>query len=449
MFKRSAALSTELKQRQEFTVSTAPTIYGCCGLFDLCSDEDLMSLSFQGTTKFLDWIGWELTDVCEIRKNFITWVRPEPTVARGDIRSSGRQTDPCGNSNGVDWGFCDFLLDDFGRLRRHGPVRDATRASLRLCEKQPRYRLDGTVITSDAEYDMRLAVEGLMQDLKQEVVIGTDGVVGSFDGLEQLVRTGYTDSQGHLCQLMDSIVVDWNGNGMAGGAGITWNGAATPAGHDFVDFLLAIFRRIRDRINMAPQLSSQVMQVGDIVLVAPSHTLRCILDAFTCWSVCPGTEFNETNLNTYEARTFRDRLSGGMFGFGKIFLDGFEIPLIAYDWGLVKGPTLADVYILTGSIGSVKTISGQMNDLRNAPSDYPEAGYRYTDGGRLLTWVNADQTCVQREVEMQPRLLMWAPWAQARIQDVRCVALGGVLSPDPWETSFFPETSFLVPACPV
>src|SRR3990167_768150 len=422
-------------------VSSAPTIYGCCGLFDMCADNDLMSLSFQGMTKFLDWIGWESTDVCEIRKNFITWVRPEAT--EGGLRTSGRESDPCSTSHGVEWGTCDFLLEDFGRLRRHGPIRDATRASLRLCEMQPRYRLDGTVITSDVEYDMRLATEGLMQDLKLELVVGDEAVAGSFDGLEQLVKTGYTDTKGHLCQMMDSIVVDWNGNDLNGGAGITWNGAATPAGYDFIDFLLAIFRRIRDRINMSPQLSSQSMSVGDLILVAPSHVLRCILDAYTCWSVCPGEQYNETNLNTYEARTFRNNLAGGMFGYGKIFLDGFEIPLMAYDWGLVKGPTLSDVYILTGSIGTVKTISGQYNDLANAPSDYPEIGYRATDGGRLLTWVNNTQTCVQREVEMQPRLLMWAPWAQARIQDVRCVALGGILSPDPWETSFFPETSFL------
>jgi len=43
---------------------------------------------------------------------------------------------------------------------------------------------------------------------------------------------------------------------------------------------------------------------------------------------------------------------------------------------------------------------------------------------------------------------MWAPWAQARIQDVRCVQPGGVLSPDPEEMSFFPECSFMPADCP-
>jgi len=48
-------------------VSSLATIYGCCGLFDLCSDQDLMSLSFEAQNKFMDWIGWEKTNVCTIK----------------------------------------------------------------------------------------------------------------------------------------------------------------------------------------------------------------------------------------------------------------------------------------------------------------------------------------------------------------------------------------------
>jgi hypothetical protein len=412
----------------------------------MCSDQDLLSLSMQGSSKFLDWIGWQKTDVCNIIKNFVTWVRPEDTVQ--GLRSTGRVTDPCAAGNGVDWGKCDFTLHEFGRLRRHGPVRDITKVNLRYCEIQPRYRLDGTMITNDAEYDMRLAVEGLMQDLKLEVINGSALTAGSFDGLEALVKTGYTGSDGHHCSSMDSIVIDINGNTMSGGAGMTWNGTAIAATFNFIDILLAAFRRVRDRINMSPALAAQSMQVGDIIFVAPTHVLRCLLDAYTCWSVCPGQQYNETNLNTYEARAFRNNLNGGMFNSGRIFLDGFEIPLMEYSWGLIKGPTLADAYLLTGGIGSIKMIQGQYNDMSNVPSAYPEALYAYTDGGRILTWTNQDNTCVQREIEMQPRLLLWGPWAQVRFQDIKCTTPGGIISPDPWETSFFPETSFLAPVCP-
>lgn len=416
------------------------TIYGCTGLFDLCSDADLMSLSFEGQQPFLDWIGWERTDICQIKKNFITWMRPESNISGN--RSVGYVADPCGGSNGVSWGSCDFTLEDFALLRRHGPTRNATRDHVRLCEMQPRYRLDGTPITRDSEFDMRLVTESLVQDLKRMVIDGNSAVAGQFDGLEQLVATGYVNSQGRRCSSMDSIVIDWNGLGMNGGAGITWNGQAVGATYNLIDVLLAVIRRIKDRIAMAPQLARQMLSAGDIVIVAPSHVVRLILDAYTCWSVCPGQQFNEANLNTYEARTFRNNLEGGMFGDGVITLDQVRIPLISYDWGLIKGETLSDIYVLTGSVGSVKTISGQYNDMAMVPGNYPDADYRTTDGGRLLTWLERDKTCVYREVEFQPRLLMWAPWAQARIQDVRTTVPGGILSPDPWATSFFPETSF-------
>lgn len=428
------------------TPSELATIYGCCGLFDLCSDQDLMSLSFEGQSKFLDWVGWEKTDVCLIKKNFITFVRPERT--EGGLRSSGYIQDPCGESNGVEWGTCDFTLEDFALLRRHGPERVATNVGKRYCEIQPRYRLDGTPITNDAEYDMRLATEAMLQDLKLMLINGNKTTSGQFDGLDRLIKTGYTNSVGQNCDSMDSIVIDWNANDMSGGSGISWNGKAVGSTYDFVDVLMAVYRRIRDRIQMAPALSAP-LSVGDMIFVAPTHILRCLLDNFTCWSVCPGATNIQVAIQSYEARKFRDSLNGGMFGDGRIFIDGFEIPLLSYNWGMSDEVTGASsAYLLTGRIGNVKTISGQYYDMSKVPAGYPDASYSYTDGGKFLTWTDRDKTCVVREVEMQPRLLMWAPWAQARFQDVMCDAIGGILSPDPWETSFYPETSFSVPYCP-
>jgi hypothetical protein len=86
--------------------------------------------------------------------------------------------------------------------------------------------------------------------------------------------------------------------------------------------------------------------------------------------------------------------------------------------------------------------------MRTVPGGYPEAGYTYTDGGKVLTWVERDHTCVKQIGEMRPRLLAWAPWAQARFEDVVCAIPGLPKSPDPCETSFFPEHSFSVAACP-
>jgi len=428
-------MGANIKTREQGdpAVSSLATIYSCCGLFDQCDDQDLMSLSMEGQSPFLDWLGWQLSDVCNIRKGFITWMRP-------DNCSDGYLADPCADPNGVEYGVCEFQLHDFARLRRQGPVRDATYAKVRLCENQPRYRLDGSPIMDDREYDIRVVTEVILQDLKRMIVTGNAVTPGQFDGLQRLVRTGYVDPEGRPCTTMDSYVVDWNGNDfgdLTRAHGATLNGNPIAEGWDLVDIILHLFRQIRRKISWAPALASQNLQVGDIVLMMPSFLAEGLLDAYTCWSVC-----STSVLDTYESRTYRDRLNGGMFGAGRIFLDGFEIPIAAYDWNTINGPTTGDIYMLTGKVGNMRLINGQMLDMRGAVQGYPEANYAYTDGGRLLTWVERDHTCVKQLVEMRPRLLMWAPWAQARIQDVVCRRPGGPIGPDPCQTSFYPESSF-------
>lgn len=429
-----------IQREGDLTLSTAARIYGSTPLFNLEADDALMSLSFAGQNQLLDWINWTPTNEYKLQKYFIDYVRAaddgsgEPTV--------GYITDPCADGNGVEWGKTDFVLTDFARLRRISPVRDATKIGMKYAAVQPRYRLDGEVISNDYEYEVRITTEVLMQDLRRMLVVGNKTTSGMFDGLERLIKTGYTDSNGAHASSMDSVVIDWNGNTMAGGAGVTWNGVGVGSGYNFVSVLLSAFRRVMDRIRMSPSLSAAPIQVGDIVFAAPTHINRALLDQYTGWSVAPGVAYNEVNLNTYEARTFRNNLNGGMFGAGRIFLDGFEIPLINYDWGLIKGPTRGDAYLLTGRAGGIKILEGQFLDMKAVPPVYPGRNFRVQDNGLLLSWEVFDNTCVRYNVEMQPRLYCMAPWAQVRFMDIKATQPGGVLSPDPWETSFYPESSF-------
>lgn len=431
----------EKNKQRTMTVSTSPTIYECCGLFDLCGDSDLMSLSFAGMSPLLDWIGWQANNECEIKKYFIHWIRPEQS---NGACTEGYLADPCAEPNGYEWGFTSFRLCDWARLRRKAPVRDVTRYGTRLCANQPRYRLDGSPITDDREWEMRLATEVLMQDLHRMIITGNATTPGQFDGLQRLIKNNYVDADGRRAEAMDSIIIDWASNPMAGGAGITWNGAAVAATFDLVDVLLAAFRRVRTRISMAPALAGQRLQVGDVILALPEHLAHCLLDFYTCWSVC--TSDNVT-LDSLEARRFRDNLNGGLFGNGRIFLDGFEIPLLIYNWETISGPTRGDMYLLTGKIGSTRLINGQYLDMRQADNGLEGAELAALDGGRLLTGVERSYTCVQRWVEMAPRILAWAPWAQVRIEDVACASPAGPISPDPCDSSYFVESSFTAASC--
>ncbi len=435
-----------LKERA-LTLSALAAMKGCCALFDPCTEANLMSLSFQGADIFLDWLGWEANNECVIKKGFIDWVRPDQDSGHC---TTGYVEDPCADPEGVDFGVCKFELRDFGRLRRQGPVRDITTDEMINCANEPRWRWDGALITDQMEYDMRLAMEVILQDLRRMTISGNHAVKGQFDGLQMSIKTNYTDPDGRRCATMDSTIIDWNSNDLNGTGGtgvITWNGVAQPAGYTLIDYLLAVYQRLRQRIRWAPVLAAQTMMVGDVVLVLPESFIPCLLDAYTCWSVCPGKQYNEVNLNVYEARNYRRTLDGGMFGFGRIWLDGQEVPLIGYDWNTITGPTTFDLYMLTGKVGNARVLNGQYLDLGAAPGRH-DGTFASSDGGRFLTWEETENTCYKRKVEMRPRILNWAPWAQTRFQDIRCRVLGGPLGPDPCESSFFPETSFNSASCP-
>lgn len=433
-------------EKQRLTVSDAASIFGCCGLFDLCSDEDILSLTLQSADPLLDWLGWQASVLCEKRMNFITWQGPDGIAAGAP--TEGYLADPCAEPNTYEFGTCDWYIQDFGRLRRAGPVRDATENQVRYCENEPRWRRDGSRVSDEQEWDALFSAEALLQDIRRYTVTGNAGTGGLYNGFQQLVVNNYTNSTGRRCATMDSVVTDWNGNDMngAGGGAITWNGNAVNGTPNFVDMLLDVFRRIRQRIQWAPRLN-RPLSVGDIVLVMPTFLTRCLLDAYTCWSVCEGAQYNEANLDTFEARQFRNNLMGGTFGDGRIFLDGFEIPLLGWDWdGMINGPTTGDVYMLTGSIGNVKTMYYEYLDMRTAADLQGKLVPMET--GRFLRWVESDETCYTQRLEIRPRIISWAPWANARFQDVVCTIPTGPMSPDPTQTSYFPETSFSVAECP-
>lgn len=410
------------------------TPFGCCNYFDRCTDE-ILTLHFRGTLGLLDWMGFEVSDECFRTIEFINFTRPEQ--AAGEC-TPGHIGNPCDDPNGYEFGTCQLTVEDFGRYGRVGPVRDIMKPK-KYCKTDPRRRLDGTLLTDEREWDMRMAMDVLLDDIRRHLITGNAATAGQFDGLQQWVATGFD------CAMLDSIVINWNSNAMAGGNGITWNGAAVANTFDFVDVLLAAYRRIRRRISWAATLNTGQLRRGDIVLVMPHFMATCLLDFFTCWSVCAGAEFNEVNLQSYEARQFRTQLLGGLFGFGEITLDGFPIPIMAYDWELINGPTTGDVYMLTGAVGPNRVWEGEHLSAVNAAQGLDD--YFVSDGGRVLGKWDTNNECKQMKIWMHPRLFCRAPWAQVRFQNVACQGVVGPMSPDPCDLSFYPEMSFSVAEC--
>lgn len=396
-------------------------------LFELCGDNDLISLSLSGINPFLDWLGWQGTDVYRLVRNFILYNRAEQSRCEP---TAGWLANPCADPNGIETNYDNLVIEGFSRLRRAGPTRDTTKVALNYCEVSPRFRLDGNPITDDVEYDIIRAAEVLVQDLVTNTIFGDASTAGQSDGLEQVIVDTNPDT------MLNSIIVDWNGNDLDGGAGITWNGTGVSATIDFVDLLKALVRRIRDRIRMVPNIRANSLSLGDIVLALPGSFATCILDAYTCWSVCAG-DYNL--MQTFEARRFRDSLEGGAYGAGAIMIEGITIPILPVDQLLHDDGTF-DAYLLTKGVGPWRWFYGQynnMNPVAALTSSKTGLNYAALDGGRVLQWAKSQNTCLEEIVEMQTRLVCEAPWAQVRIQDISCSLVGGPISADP-NSPYFP-----------
>lgn len=432
---KSLANKMRLSEGNEMSVSSQASPFGCCNYFDRCGDGDLLSLHYAGQLPLLDWIGFNITDVCFRMMEFITYVRPARTIS--NTATSGFLGDPCDDPNGVEWGACKIMIDDYGRIGRKGPTRDIMKPK-KFCETEPIWRLDGSKIADEREWDMRFVGDQIIADMSELIVTGSFSTPGQFDGLQKIVNNTYD------CKMVNSIVIDWNGNDMDGGAGVTWNGTPVAPTYNFVSVLLAAVRRVKQRISWAPRLKTQKLVVGNMIIVMPNDMIQCLLDYFTCWSVCGG---DMTQLMSYEARKFRDSLLGGVFGTGRIFLDGFEIPILGYDWGTINGPTRGDIYFLTNAIGNFRIWEGEHISADVAVAENSGQGYFSTDGGRVLWLADFENECRTLKGWMHPRLFCKAPWTQIRFTDVKCSAPGGFMSPDPDATSYYPMTSFSQAEC--
>lgn len=426
------------RRERSMTVGTQATPFGCCDFFDRCGDGDLMSLHFSGELPLLDWMGFNVSDICYRTMEFISFVRP--AYYQG-TPTAGYLSDPCEDPHGIEYGSCKLTVEDFGRIGRLGPTRDIMKPK-KYCINDPVWRLDGTKVNDEREWDMKFVMDTIINDINELMVTGNAGVSGQFDGLQRWVRTGYD------CSNLDSIVIDWNGNAMSGGAGMTWNGAPIAATYNFIDVLLAGYRRIIQRKSWSPRLRTQRINAGDMILVMPHSMIPCLLAHFTCWSVCDGSQYNEVALQSYEARAFYQGLLGGAFGNGQITLDGQIIPILGYDWNLINGPTTGDIYFLSGAFGATRIWEGEHLSASVAVNENPDQGYFQTDGGRALWRVDTENECRTMKGWIHPRLFCKAPWAQIRFQDVQCNTPGGFLSANPNDTSFYPLTSFSQADCP-
>ena len=409
--------------RVKETSITVPsdTLYGTTGLFGLCGPDEILGLTMQDDP-LISWLGFFPE---RFHEKFIKgWTYTDVTGTASGSPSNVYGA-PCDDPPVTEKGICEFSIGDFGSYRACGEGVDVSLIGSRKCDKQPTYTIPlegmGPVrIDNDLDLETINAGLGVKHEISRHVVIGDDTTQYQFNGLQQLVKTGYVSTKGELCTAMDSWVVDWANDTLAGAV----NGFG-----NIIGVVKEMWRNIRWRIH---QTGLGMPREGDVVLVMPYWLSRPFLDEWAWYALKSGAQFEEVFRDNIATREFRDRFDTGLFNGGHITIDGFNIHIIEHDWLPINqnAPNFcADIYMLVRAIGGRRVFTGQYipADL-GADAVAAEAGYRYFNiepiqGGRGLKWLKYDNVCVSPCVLMRPRLYLETPWAQGKIENV-CVPTG-------------------------
>lgn len=426
------------QKETSLTVDLTSKLYGCGGLFGLCGPDDILGLTMVDDP-LVTWLGFEPDTICE--KSVKGWIYTDQAGTAAGSTSGYVYGGACDDPPTSEKGVCEFYIGDFGTLRACGEPVEVNTLGLRKCDKQPVYTvpIEGVgPVRIDNDLDLETINSALVvkHELSRLLVTGDKNVNGQFDGLTNLVKEGYVSVQGERCYSMDSVVVDWQNDTLAGA--VNGHGSIIAKVRDIV-------RRIKWRISTS---KLGMPGEGDMVLLMPHWMAWQFLDEWAWWSIRTGQQYNEVFRDNYTMRDFRDRFAVGLFGAGYITIDGVNLHIIPHDWQTVDQSApyfCADIYVLTRAIGGRRVFTGQYipADI-GADAVNDVAGYRYFNvepfqGGRALRWIKTDNACVQPCLLFRPRYYLETPWAQGVIQNVCVQTQFTPQSLDPQSSYFIEE----------
>ena len=327
------------KKEASLTI-TSTTLYSCCGLFSVCGPDAVLSRVVTDD-KLSEWLGWVENNECYQFVKTITWIGNSGTAAGSADSAAG---EPCDDPPTVEWGACEYLIQK-GLLRKCGDPIDLTVVGEKYCDKQPLYDFMGQRIDNDLEWQAIMAGIALKNDIARLAVVGSNAVAGEFDGLEQLVNTGYVDVHtAQPCEPVDSLVTDWSN---------------AVVNNTLIELVFAYIRRIRQRAQNRGGIAP-----NDMVIMMPSFLRDCFMDAWICYGFCDETADSTSRWETRD-RDQRFR-GGGLFGDGFIIVDGVDVPLMVNDWIPVTSVApnfCSDIYILTRRLGNLPIFHFQYQNL--------------------------------------------------------------------------------------
>lgn len=426
---------TNVRVKETSLTPNSNTLYGCTGLFGLCGPDEIIGLTMKDDP-LVEWLGFFPDTECEKFIKAWTYVDVAGTAAGSPGTVYGAACDdPPSSEKGV----CEYYIGDYGTLRACGETVKVTDIGKRKCDKQPTYTIPfegvGPVrIDNDLDLETITGAQTVKHELSRLIITGDKAVEGQFDGLVNLVKTGYVSITGDTCPGIDSLVVDWENDTLSGAV----NGHGS-----IITKIRDVVRRLRWR---AQQTSLGDLTEGNIVLVMPHWLAWEVLDEWAIWSFREQVNSQQVVYRDYlDVRNLRDKYSKGLFNGGYITVDDLNVHIIPHDWMPISqdAPNFcADIYVLSRMVGTRRVLQGQYmpSDLGvNAVNKV--AGYSYysiesMQAGRALRWLKYDNACVKPCLLIQPRLYLEAPWAQGVIQNVCVNPQFNPLSVDPQSNYF-------------
>jgi hypothetical protein len=423
------------KESQTDLVPKTVSIYGRYSIFDCCSPGDVFGLQVQ-TVGLMQWLGWRPNRFYRRRVDFIPWYGPEGVVACTNRTGAGN---PCDDPKGWEYQVCGYDLQHTSWYHRQGdPLNPHTIVQDR-CETTPRYRLNGIMISDDVEWQMNGIMNVLQQDIRRDLIHGNHSNAFQMDGLESLIKTGYTNDNGTTCPQIDSTVVDWAHDDL--------DGAVNGFGN-FFDYLDEVVTEKEWRASAVGTISET-----DMVLLTSRFMATCLLDAYACYTTCGVTDTNDVTDQALRAqqRQARFNLNGGPLYDGAAAVgfinlkSGRRLPIIVDDaMDIEKGGAgyCTDIYLLTRRIGSIDVLYGEYLDLRvfenRVRAKFPDASYRADAAGRFVAKGKEDNWCTVFMMGTSPEIYLSAPWAQTRFQDVCCSRKRTPFTGDPGQKFYWP-----------
>lgn len=431
---------------KEATITaTGTSIYGRNSIFDPCSPGDVFGLQV-ATHGLMQWLGWRPNKFYRRRVDFITWFGPQGLTDGNPITGAGA---PCDNPGTWEYGTCGYDLCHTSWYHLASEGLDPHTIVQERCETSPRYRLNGVQINDDVEWQMNGIMNVMAQQIRRAQIHGSHVNANEMEGLESLIKTGYTDANGNLCPQIDSILIDWAHDNL--------DGAVNGLGN-FFDYLDEVVTELEWRAqDLGPILET------DMILLTSRFMATCLLDAYACYTTCGVTDSNDVTDQALRAqqRAARMALNGGPLYDGTRavgFLNlksGRRIPIMVEDALDVSrnGATYCtDIYLLTRRIGSIDVLYGEYLDLRTFESRVKKqlatASFRADAAGRFVFKGKEDNWCVNLMMGTSPEIYLAAPWAQVRFQDVCCGRERQPLVGDVFQPQYLPGGAPLHTAVP-